>query len=89
MRNLKIKALFVGSTLAICAWLLATMGWVIMFDRLPSGLQPLVSAVGGTNGIAAAFALFLAGSVLWITLLFLTTHFAALANWVKLRRQMN
>ena len=89
MRNLKIRALFVGSTLAICAWLLATMGWVIMFDRLPSGLQPLVSAVGGTNGIAAAFALFLAGSVLWITLLFLTTHFAALANWVKLRRQMN
>ena len=89
MRNLKIRALFVGSTLAICAWLLATMGWVIIFDRLPSGLQPLVSAVGGTNGIAAAFALFLAGSVLWITLLFLTTHFAALANWVKLRRQMN
>ena len=89
MRNLKIRALFVGSTLAICAWLLATMGWVIMFDRLPSGLQPLVSAVGGTNGIAAAFALFLAGSVLWITLLFLTTHFVALANWVKLRRQMN
>lgn len=89
MRNLKIRAMFVGSTLAICAWLLATMGWVIMFDRLPSGLQPLVSAVGGTNGIAAAFALFLAGSVLWITLLFLTTHFAALANWVKLRRQMN
>ncbi len=89
MRNLKIRALFVGSTLAICAWLLATMGWVIMFDRLPSGLQPLVSAVGGTNGIAAAFALFLAGSVLLITLLFLTTHFAALANWVKLRRQMN
>jgi len=89
MRNLKIRALFVGSTLAICAWLLATMGWVIMFDRLPSGLQPLVSAVGGTNGIAAAFALFLAGSVLWITLLFLTTHFAAFANWVKLRRQMN
>lgn len=89
MRNLKIRALFVGSTLAICAWLLATMGWVIMFDRLPSGLQPLVSAVGGTNGIAAAFALFLAGSVLWITLLFLTTHFAALANWAKLRRQMN
>ena len=89
MRNLKIRALFVGSTLAICAWLLATMGWVIMFDRLPSGLQPLLSAVGGTNGIAAAFALFLAGSVLWITLLFLTTHFAALANWVKLRRQMN
>ena len=89
MRNLKIRALFVGSTLAICAWLLATMGWVIMFDRLPSGLQPLVSAVGGTNGIAAAFALFLAGSVLWITLLFLTTHFAALANWVKLRRPMN
>ena len=89
MRNLKIRALFVGSTLAICAWLLATMGWVIMFDRLPSGLQPLVSAVGGTNGIAAAFALFLVGSVLWITLLFLTTHFAALANWVKLRRQMN
>lgn len=89
MRNLKIRALFVGSTLAICAWLLATMGWVIMFDRLPSGLQPLVSAVGGTNGIAFAFALFLAGSVLWITLLFLTTHFAALANWVKLRRQMN
>ncbi len=89
MRNLKIRALFVGSTLAICAWLLATMGWVIMFDRLPSGLQPLVSAVGGTNGIAAAFALFLAGSVLWITLLFLTTHFAALANWVKLRREMN
>jgi len=89
MRNLKIRALFVGSTLAICAWLLATMGWVIMFDRLPSGLQPLVSAVGGTNGIAAAYALFLAGSVLWITLLFLTTHFAAFANWVKLRRQMN
>ncbi len=89
MRNLKIRALFVGSTLAICAWLLATMGWVIMFDRLPSGLQPLVSAVGGTNGIAVAFAFFLAGSVLWITLLFLTTHFAALANWVKLRRQMN
>lgn len=89
MRNLKIRALFVGSTLAICAWLLATMGWVIMFDRLPSGLQPLVSAVGGTNGIAFAFALFLAGSVLWITLLFLTTHFAALANWAKLRRQMN
>ena len=89
MRNLKIRALFVGSTLAICAWLLATMGWVIMFDRLPSGLQPLVSAVGGTNGIAAAFALFLAGSVLWIALLFLATHFAALANWVKLRRQMN
>lgn len=89
MRNLKIRALFLGSTLAICAWLLATMGWVIMFDRLPSGLQPLASAVGGNNGIAAAFALFLAGSVLWITLLFLTTHFAALANWVKLRRQMN
>ncbi len=83
MRNRSVRALFVGASVAIVAWLAATMGWVIAYGALPPACAGMI---GGASGIGAAFGLFMAGVTAFVGLLFIATHFAAIVTWVKRRR---
>ncbi|NBQ28569.1 MAG: efflux RND transporter permease subunit, partial [Rhodobacteraceae bacterium] len=86
MRNPGVRAMFVGSTIAIVGWLAATMGWVIVYDTLPAMLAGVFTTFGIGIGITTAFAAFLAGVVVLIAILTLVTHFNALMSWIRSRR---
>ena len=86
MRNPGVRAMFVGSTIAIVGWLAATMGWVIVYDTLPAMLAGVFTTFGIGIGITTAFAAFLAGVVVLIAILTLVTHFNAFMSWIRSRR---
>jgi len=86
MRNPGVRAMFVGSTIAIVGWLAATMGWVIVYDTLPAMLAGVFTRFGIGIGITTAFAAFLAGVVVLIAILTLVTHFNAFMSWIRSRR---
>ncbi|MFV0513836.1 MAG: efflux RND transporter permease subunit [Jhaorihella sp.] len=71
-RSRGLRAIVAGTGLALLAWLGTTLGWT----AATGGLSPLLAGVPALEGLApmrAALALFLAGAVLLVTLVYLVS----------------
>ncbi|MEX0283049.1 MAG: efflux RND transporter permease subunit [Paracoccaceae bacterium] len=70
----------------VVVWLVATLGWQVLFDGFPLPLQPLLGDVSGTTGMRQALGFFLIGTLVVIVATYVLASLAMSASARKRRR---